>query len=871
MSSLRIFLKFLLVVVLLGTATVGGLVWHLSQSLPDVSQLRDIQLQTPMLVYSADGKVISQFGEKRRIPLRLEQMPKTLVHAILATEDSRFYEHPGIDLIGMGRAFVNLIMTGKKGQGGGTITMQVARNFFLTREKTYTRKLKEVLLAWRIEQLLTKDEILELYLNKIPLGYRAYGVGAAAQVYYGKDVNDLTLAQMAVIAGLPQAPSVLNPIHSPERARQRRNTVLWRMLDVGYISQQQYDEAREAPITGRYHGPEIELNAPYVAEMVRQFMVERYGEEAAYTSGFRVYTTVNSVRQQGANQAVFNNLINYDQRHGYRGPLANPWHQEQESSAAASDVPPPWSTEQITTYLDNFKTFHTLMPAFVTSVNDQGADIVVKNGNHGRITWDDMKWARRYVDDNHQGPAPKAPEDIVREGDVVMVSADQEQHYQLSQIPEADSAMVALRPADGAIEALVGGFSFRQSQYNRVIQAKRQIGSNIKPFIYSTAFANGYTLASLVANTPINSWDPGQGIAWRPKNSPEIYTGDTRLRRGLAQSINVMSVRLLRQLGMKTVRHHLMKFGFAPEDIPPNESLALGATSLAPIDVVRGFATFANGGFLVTPYLITRVDDPLGNPVYQAAPQIACADCSSKTVDNPQDTFKLCPASPIAQAQRAKQVISAQNAFLVTQAMNSVIWGGGSWSAGTGWNGTGWRAIAGLHHRHDIAGKTGTTNDSRDAWFSGFGPHIVATTWIGFDDHRRELGGTRYNANLGKHQTTGKEAGAKTAQPAWISFMQVALADEPEQPFTPPAGIVTARIDRKTGLLSRSSGPSSRWEYFIDGSQPTKYVESKSNSLDLFEQSGDISFSTTQKATEPAQSEQDPEQNDDDEPDHEIF
>ena len=828
---------------------------YFSRDLPDVSTLKDVQLQTPMQIFSRDGKLLSQYGEKRRIPLALEQIPAQMIDAFLAVEDARFYEHPGIDLIGVTRALVSIVISGDLRQGASTITQQVARNFFLTREKTFTRKIKEILLAWRIEKLLTKDQILELYLNKIFLGHRAYGVGGAAEVYFGKTVEELTLPEIAIIAGLPKAPSNYNPINCVEKAIYRRNIVLARMLAVGAIDKPTFDEAAVTPVEGKYHGPDIEMNAPYVAEMIRQEMVRRYGEDASTTFGFKVYSTVDSKTQQAAIDAVVENLLDYDMRHGYRGALANPWLVKQEAKPANDvanveiwELPSPlpsWTKQQVSERLSTIIGYQDLQPAMVQTVSERSATIWLKHQS-GTIQWEGMKWARPFIEDDKQGPAPSTAAEILRPGDIIFVRPTQQAHeFRLSQLPDATAAFIALNPKDGAIEALVGGFSYEQSQFNRAYQAKRQVGSNIKPFIYSTAFANGYTLASLVADAPISHWDASAGVTWRPKNSPEVYDGDIRLRLGLAQSKNVVSVRLLRALGIETVQQHLAKFGFPLEDIPPNESLALGSASFAPLTVANAFAVIANGGFKVESYLIERIEDRYSNRIYQHQPLIACPSCSQNVEDlaamneieqlihKTQDHFTLCPPIEVDKAHQAPQVISSQNTFLVTQAMNSAIWGGGDWSAGTGWNGTGWRAARTLN-RKDIAGKTGTTNDAKDAWFSGFHPTLVATSWIGFDDYRRKLGATSYNPNLSNTQITGVEFGTKTALPAWIKFMQVALANTPTTSFGIPDNIVSVRIDRESGLLSRSTDSSSRFEYFIAGTEPTRFAESSPVSVDPF-------------------------------------
>ncbi len=851
-------IKIVLLLSFLAFLALIAIYISLKDDLPSVESLKEIKWQTPMQIYSADGKLISQFGEKKRIPLKLAQMPQQLINAVLATEDDRFYFHFGVDPIGMGRAILGQLMGQNKG-GASTITMQVARNFFLSREQTYLRKIKEIFISFHIENLLTKDEILELYMNKIALGHRAYGFGAAAQVYYGKDVKELTLAQIAVLAGLPKAPSTMNPISRPERAKARRAVVLQRMFVSGYITSEELEQANKAPITAKRHGAEIELNAPYVAEMAHQKILEQYSKEDAYTSGFKVFTTISSKRQTAAQQAVVENLKDYDQRHGYRGPIQQLRSTDEsdsinnEDTTTAEKVIPQLTTEEMLSALSQIKSYQNLLPAVVVDIQENQAIIKLKAKKdtlkEGIITWQAMAWARAYISDQKQGPAPTKAEEILHYGDIVYVEAvkntganqnitNQEiantmaSYYKLSQLPQASSALVALSPDNGAIEALVGGFSFKQSQYNRAIQAKRQVGSNIKPFIYSAALDNGYTLASLINDAPINQWDRSSGLVWRPKNSPPTYVGPIRIRLALAQSKNVIAVRLLRKVGLDKMINYLSLFGFAPDELPHNESLALGSASLTPLEVATGFATFANGGFLIEPYLIERIEDSFGNIIYQANPAIACDDCEQHQTLTTAETTKENPPNLAIQPSvtKAERVISKQNAFLITEALNSAIWGA-DWSIKPGWQGTGWRAR--VLKRRDIAGKTGTTNEAKDAWFSGFSRRIVATTWIGFDNPQRNLGQTSYNKNLGKHQITGKEFGAKSAQPAWIRFMKVALSDLAVEPFQQPEGVISVRIDKATGKLTNKTDKTSLFEYFIKGTEPTEYV-SQDNSSDIF-------------------------------------
>ncbi|MFA0154873.1 penicillin-binding protein 1A [Vibrio sp. 10N.261.46.A3] len=832
----RLFI-FTLICMILGVSTIFGFYYYVKPELPDVATLRDVELQTPMQVFSQDGKLISQFGEKRRNPVTYDEIPRHLVEALIATEDSRFYEHPGIDPIGITRAALVVAMSGSAKQGASTITQQLARNFFLSNEKKIMRKIKEIFIAIHIEQLLSKEEIMELYVNKIFLGHRSYGFGAAARVYFGKDLPDLTLSEIATLAGMPKAPSTMNPIYSVERATNRRNVVLRRMLDEKYITQAEFDDARSEEIISKYHGAEIELSAPYVAEVARAWMVERYGEEA-YTSGMKVYTTVNSKLQKAANQAAIKNLLGYDERHGYRGAEKVLWQTAQSA----------WDQEQIVKHLKSQPTYGDLVPAVVTAVDSKSAQIWVKNQGEGTIEWQGMNWARKFLTDNRQGPAPSQAKEILAVGEQIWVrheavtgdevseepteeSATAESEtpivWRLSQVPNANTAFVAMNPNNGAVLSMVGGFNFVHNKFNRATQSIRQVGSGIKPFIYSAAIEKGLTLASLINDAPINQWDKSQGTAWRPKNSPPTYVGPTRLRIGLAQSKNVMAVRVLREVGLDDTRNYLTRFGFDIDEVPRSETIALGAGSLTPMKVAQGYSVFANGGYYVEPFYISRIETPFGETEFEATPKVVCKDDCQQQVTTDPMADEFAEQDVDAKVQYAPQVISEQNAFLVREMMYSNIWGGGDWSAGTGWNGTGWRAQP--LKRRDIGGKTGTTNDSKDTWYSGYGPGMVATVWVGFDNHNRNLGRTKANSNLGKNQITGAEAGAKTAEPAWVDFMGTALAGVPAERKEIPENIVRVRIDRETGLLTNKFDSSSMFEYFEKGTEPTEYITERFN------------------------------------------
>ncbi|WP_281630853.1 PBP1A family penicillin-binding protein [Vibrio sp. St2] len=817
----RLFI-FVLVCTVLGVGTIVGFYFYVKPELPDVATLKDVKLQTPMQIFTQDGKLISQFGEKRRIPVTYDEIPPHLIEALIATEDSRFYDHPGIDPIGIARAAVVVALSGSAKQGASTITQQLARNFFLSNDKKIMRKIKEIFIAIHIEQLLSKEEILELYVNKIFLGYRSYGFGAAAQTYFGKDLQNLTLSEIATLAGMPKAPSTMNPIYSLQRATSRRNVVLKRMLDEKYITEDEYQQARAEEIMSRYHGAEIELSAPYVAELARAWMVARYGEEA-YSSGMNVYTTVDSKLQSAANEAAINNLLAYDERHGYRGAEKVLWKAGQTA----------FDEQKIDDTLDRVPTYGSLLPAVVTQVTAQQATIWVKNQGIKTLEWDGIKWARKFLTDDRQGPAPKAATDVLEEGEQIWVRQvetpveddEVQTAWHLSQVPNANTAFVAMDPENGAVLSLVGGFNFVHNKFNRATQSVRQVGSSIKPFIYSAAIDKGLTLATLVNDAPINQWDKSQGTAWRPKNSPPTYIGPTRLRIGLAQSKNVMAVRVLREVGLDETRQYLTRFGFDIDQVPRSETIALGAGSLTPMKMAQGYSVFANGGYYVEPHYISKVEGPFGDVEFEATPKSICRqDCEQTATETATNEFQEQDVEPQDDQtpQYAPQVISEQTAFLVREMMYSNIWGGGNWRDGTGWNGTGWRAQA--LKRRDVGGKTGTTNDSKDAWYNGYGPGMVAVSWVGFDDHNRKLGRTKPNSNLGKEQISGAEAGAKTAQPAWVDFMHTALAGVPAQQKVIPPNIVRVRIDRDSGLLTNKFDSSSMFEYFLEGTEPTEYV-----------------------------------------------
>lgn len=750
----------------------GCVYFYMMLRLPNVNQLKDIRMQVPLRIYTADGQLIAEYGEKKRIPVTLDQVPQTLINAIVATEDQRFFEHGGVDPVGLLRATKELLLTGKKSQGASTITMQVARNFFLSPQKTYTRKINEILLAIKINQTLSKRQILELYLNKIYLGQRAYGVAAAAQIYYGKKLNQLTLPEMAMIAGLPQAPSRDNPITNPAAAKERRNHVLERMLDAGYINQQTYRQAIQAPIDASYHGAEIQVNAPYVGEMVKNMLVAQLGEERTYTEGLKVYTTLNPTLQNAAETALKKGLIQYDQRHGWRGPEAN------------------WSNSPSNSWLEQLQAVPDLgglIPAVVLHTTPQDATLLLRNNTTITLPWSSISWAKAYRESKYPGSAPISVSQILRSGDLVRVLKTDE-GWKLAQLPKVEGAIVSMDPRDGAILALDGGFSFDRSHFNRVTQALRQPGSNFKPFIYAAALAKGLTLATMINDAPLVINDTGdKNNLWRPQNNEQEFYGPTRLRVGLIKSRNLVSIRILRQIGIPYALKYMSNFGFDATKLPYALSLALGSADVTPLEMVRGYAVFANGGYLVNPYIINKIEDNDGNLIYQAAPNVACVDSN-------------CDASQLKHP--AARTIDADVAYLINNALQDVIV-----------HGTGRGAL--VIGRNDIAGKTGTTNQQMDAWFSGFNPHIATTVWVGFDQPK-----TLY------------EYGAEAALPIWVDYMKVALKDQPEVLLPTPADIVMVRIDPDTGLLAAPGQKNAIFEMFRKDNVPSEYVSAGQSSDD---------------------------------------
>ena len=766
---------------------------YLKPALPDVDTLRDVQLQVPLRIYSRDGRLIASIGEQRRIPVRYDQIPVQLVHAFLAAEDDRFFQHHGVDWQGILRAALANARAGGVRQGGSTITMQVARDVFLTPRRDIKRKVSEIYISLLMEVEFSKEEIFSLYANKTFLGQRAYGVAAAAEVYFGKPLDQLSIAEMAMIAGIPKEPSQVNPVTNPEKARFRRAYVLHRMLDLGFITPAEHQSAEATPIESRLHGPSVEVDAPYVAEMVRNDMAEKYGEDV-YTAGYRVFTTIDSRLEVAATVALRTGLLEYDRRHGFRGPAARV---EMPKSAD----PAAWEGA-----LQRFAPIGGLRATLVKSVDARSAEVYVKGIGFVTLPWEKLSWARRALPDEKTDRSPTQASQIMSRGDVVYTVGSNAQNLQFVQVPEAQGALVSIDPHDGAVSALVGGFDFYQSRFNRVTQARRQPGSAFKPFVYSAAFDKGFTPASVVLDAPIvleQGDDPAK--TWRPKEDSNKFFGPTRLREALVRSRNLVSVRLMREIGGAYTRDYVTRFGFNKEQLPNDLTLALGTAELSPLQMASAYAAFANGGFAVGSYYIDRIEDAAGKTLFQADPAVACFECtnppgpaSAKNAarTTPRSEFSdsgehdgkhLAPAKAFA-----PQIIRSQVAYLLSDMMADVIK-----------RGTGVRARA--LGRDDVAGKTGTTNDHHDAWFAGFNGDLVATVWVGFDAER----------SLGDG-----EEGGRVAVPAWTYFMHEALAGSPRHGVPVPDGIVTARISPDTGLIASADNPNGILEKFIEGNLP---------------------------------------------------
>jgi len=781
---------------------------YLYPSLPSVAAMRTGPTQVPLRVYARNGELIEQIGERRSIPVNYEDIPPLVREAFLAAEDEHFFQHGGIDYRGMVRALFADLESGDFSQGASTITMQAARNMFLTLDKRIVRKLQEIFLTYRMEHEFTKEQILQTYLNVIFLGQRSYGVAAAAETYFGKRLDQVSLAEAATLAGLPQAPSTYNPVTNPKGAQGRRRYVLGQMLKLRYIDAATAQAAGQEPVAAHDFGIIPDVEAPYVAEMARAEIVSRYGEDAV-NSGYKVYTTIDGRLQTAADRAVRIGLIQYDRRHGYRGPLKQV-NLEQRSTAAQFDA-----------LLAAVPGIGDLWPAVVVSVAQQNARVYIRGLGFAQIDWDGLSWAKRRVSDMRTGAPPKRADEVVQRGDVIYVVTNGEGAGQLAQLPEAQSALVALDPNDGAIVSLVGGFDYFNNKFNRAIQARRQPGSGFKPFLYSAALENGFTPSSIVMDAPIVYDDSGQERTWRPENVEKGFEGPMRLREALVHSRNLVTIRVVRQLGVDAVIDYASKFGFSPQEMPKDMTIALGSLPATPLQMVSGYAVFANGGYRIDPYIIERIDNAVGQTVYRASPKVVCEQCDADAASGgaapagaadgkPVSTVSADSAGPMADPNRrpaglaaplitpalvAPRVISPQNVWIMDDMMADVIK-----------RGTGIRAGLALH-RSDISGKTGTTNEARDTWFNGFNRNIVATVWVGYDQERP----------LGEG-----EEGSRTAVPIWVDFMREALRAQPDRMRPMPSGLVTARISPKTGALAAANESDAIYETFMEDRMPTE-------------------------------------------------
>ena len=768
---------------------MAGLYLYLSPQLPEESALRNITLRTPMRVLSRDGALIGQFGEQKRKPLRYEEIPQSFIDALLAAEDDGFFDHHGIEPLSLLRAVSELVLTGRKGSGGSTLTMQVARNYFLTLDQTFLRKFTEILLAFEIEARFSKEEIFELYVNRVFLGHRAYGFEAAAETYYGKPLAELNLAQHAMLAGVPKAPSRNNPLSNPEKGKIRRDWILGRMANLGMIDERDRLVAQNAPVTASFYGQVVEVDADYVAEMVRQEMVDRFGN-AAYNDGYVVYTTVDSKMQQAAHDALLKGLRTYDWRHGWRGP-------ERRLAPRESETP----EQTLARWQDALRTMPViaaLPPGIVTAIDEAGATVLTQSGDNVRLAWEgDLNKVRKYRSVNQTAAPVKSIEELLSPGDLIRIRAVAE-GWRLTQVPKAQSALVSLDPKHGAIKALVGGMGFELSKFNRATQAKRQPGSNFKPFLYASALEAGITPSTVINDAPVVLDNLAAAEIWRPENDSGKFYGPTRLREALAFSRNLVSIRVLQRVGVRPFIRYVESLGFDTEDMQANLTLALGTHTYTPLDIATGYAILANEGFKVEPWLIDRIENAKGEIIYAADPVVACPKClhaSGSAVEEVRMEDIL--GATVPEVRAADRVMDPRVAYIISTFLNDAIQ-----------RGTGRRARA--LERRDIAGKTGTTNGPRDAWFSGFNRDLITTTWVGFDDYsplgRREFGGT-------------------AALPIWIDYMREALP--PPGPALPmPPGIVRLRIDGESGLRVRGQPEGSLMEYFLEESLPDWQSES---------------------------------------------
>ena len=772
------FARPLLAMILLLLMAVSSLNIYIDSKLPDEEKIRNIELQVPLKIYTEDLKLIGEFGEKRRTALQFENIPRHYINAVLAAEDDAFFEHSGVSYSGLIRSVYRLITSGRIQGGGSTITMQVAGNYLTSREVSLFRKIKDIFLAYRLERAYSKEEIFEFYVNRIFFGNRAYGIAAASEVYYGKSLNQLNLAQWAMIAALPKAPSSINPLVNPKRALLRRNWILNRMLDLNFIHIEQFNLAIEAPLTATYHGLVSEVEAPYVSETIRRFMIQQYGL-GAYRDGYEVFTSINSSMQKAANSSIARGLEEYDRRHGFRKPdnLNDLFPKEfsemnleaqlnfiaLELERDGEEIMDQSNLNRVTNFLHEFTETNNRFPAVVININN-GLKVLTKNGEVISIPWSDrMDWARPFINENRKGARPKNYKDLLLFGDLVWIQKEKiTGELFLTQIPDLQGSLVSIDPNRGSIKALVGGYDFFLSKFNRAEQSSPLLGSNFKPFLYASAFSEGFTASTLINDAPIIFEDEALEEKWRPRNASGKFYGPTRLREGLLQSRNLVSVRLLRDLGVGKAISYAQKFGFDKSRLPADLSLSLGTASLSPLKNAAAYSVFANGGKAVEPYFIERILDRSGNIIFQR------------------------------EKKELKQVIDPRAAFLITDILQEAS------ARGTA------RKVSELKRR-DFAGKTGTTNDAESTWFTGYNNSLVTTVWAGFDQPR----------SLGN-----REFGSSVALPIWLSFIKEIIDQIPVTTMLPPEGLSVIKIDKSTGKRADIDTKSPIFEYFLEEHPP---------------------------------------------------
>ena len=758
--------------------TISSLNIYIDSKLPDEERIKSIELQIPLKIYSSDKKLIGEFGEKRRTALKFEEIPEHYVNAVLAAEDDDFFSHSGVSYTGLIRSVYRLILSGRIQGGGSTITMQVAGNYLTSRDVSLFRKVKDIFLAYRLEETYTKEEIFEFYVNRIFFGNRAYGIAAASEVYYGMPLEQLNLAQWAMIAALPKAPSSINPLVNPARAQIRRNWILNRMLDLGYIHPEQFKLAKNAPLTANYFGLVSEVKAPYVAEEIRRYMIQEYGLRA-YSEGLEVYTTINSKFQNSATNAVEKGLESYDRRHGFRKPenIVNLFpvnffdlSKEEQlldiEDILISDSIDSNEENELSLVFQSLEAYAQNQDRFLAVVinAEDFLRCLTKDGKILDVLWSDkLSWARPYINENRRGTKPRGFSDILTEGDIVWLKRDYvTKSISLTQIPEAQSALISLDPHDGSILSLVGGYDFFLSKFNRVEQASPLLGSNFKPFLYAAAFSEGFTPASLINDAPIIFEDNALEEKWKPRNASGKFYGPTRLREGLLESRNLVSVRLLREIGVEKVRKYAERFGFDKQRLPSDLSLSLGTASHNPMTNAAAYAVFANGGKRIKPYMIERIIGRSGEVLYEH------------------------------KKEEPKQVIDSRVAFLINDILKEAA------TRGTA------RKISELN-RKDFAGKTGTTNNAESTWFTGYNEEIVSSVWMGFDQPK----------SLGD-----REFGSSTALPIWMNYKKDIIDLIPITNSLPPKGLSIVKIDKKSGKIANDQSKNPIFEYFLEENLP---------------------------------------------------